>query len=369
MTRINVRFGRNLDNTDISIERFHGPRFHRWLPDGENDAIEIDSKFSEGKIKVWFERRGYVSRGSIEYDRKRHEVDSDIMSTQGLLEGGSLHGKLDFLDITDDELKVLNEKKIGDETYINLGRKIIKIIDQPIYNFFYVLRVFFGQYWIPEFDKWNSKEESVDNHLRFLWLEWSKDGGTSWEEFKPDNTVLSATAYLSSAKSFLNLITKTDWESLKDILKKDYDESLAAITLLRTHQYLEEGDIRHAFFEGVTAIELALREFFKSRLENNKTLEDYMKGFWSMSVPSQLISVASSLKLSNDDIENTLTAITWRNKIIHEGWKPDRFEARKMLRSLLRTTSNLLEGPIFKFPDAGGNSIMPDEKWTEEYNK
>ena len=38
-----------------------GPLFHRWLPDGEKDAITLSPPSEHYTLKLWFERWGYKS--------------------------------------------------------------------------------------------------------------------------------------------------------------------------------------------------------------------------------------------------------------------------------------------------------------------
>jgi hypothetical protein len=368
--KIIIKFVKSLEERGYGhFPTRYGVWFHRWLPDGEKDAIILESGHYDAKVKLWFARFGRVENGRIVYDEKLKEVDPDVMTKQGLLESGNLFGKIESFEITADELRILEEKKIGDKIYKDLGRKVSKIIDPILVKFFYILRIYFGQYWLPEFEKFNSKNESIGYHLRFLFMRWSKDDGKTWEEFDPDHEHPVISVTMSEGKSFFDLVTKADWENLKTILKEDHANSLAAITLARTHQYLVERDIRHAFFEGIIALELAIEEFIKTKLEGNKALNENIQGFWNMPIAARLISIAISIGASNTDIENTITAIKWRNLIVHEGWEPEFYPSKKNLFSLLRITAKLLQGPKFKFPDAGGNAIMPEESWEKEYLK
>jgi hypothetical protein len=368
MSIITLRFAKSLDERR-DFHNYFGVRFHRWLPDGENDAITVESEYSGVKVKLWFQRFGYVERGMIEYNQDRKEVDPTIMIKQGLLESGPLYGKIESFEITDDELQVLEEKRIDDAIYQELGKRIAKTLDPILVKFFYVMRIHFGQYWLPEFEKFNSEKESIGHHLRFLFMTWSKDEGKTWEELKPDNDRPVVSVYISSPKSFITLMTETDWKNLQVILGIEYKSSLAAITLARTHQYLEEKDARRAIIEGSTALELAIEEFVKTKLDDNATLNANIQGFWNLPIGARFTSIAITLEMSKIDIENTLTAIKWRNKIVHDGWEPEFYPARVKIISLLHTTARLLNGPEFKFPDVGGNAIMSVEAWEKEYRK
>ena len=114
------------------VAGLYGPQFHRWLPDGEKDAISLDTGNSNATLKIWFERRGYVDGNLIKFDYERQEVDPEIMSTQGKLDAGPLKGLLDILDISDEEVSLLKEKKVDDKRYLAFEKKIIKLFYNPV---------------------------------------------------------------------------------------------------------------------------------------------------------------------------------------------------------------------------------------------
>ena len=226
MPVITLKFAKDLDERQ-DFQRYFGVRFHRWLPDGEKDAITIQTQYSNAKVKLWFQRLGYVRDGMIEYDAKRKEVDPAIMNKQGLLESGPLYGKIESFEITDEELSVLEEKKIGDKTYQDLGKRITKIIDPTLIKFFYILRIHFGQYWLPDFEKYDSVKESIGHHLRFLWIKWSKNDDSTWIEFTPDNEYPTMDVSFSDYKSFFDLIKEDDWRNLQNLMKEDHKKSFS----------------------------------------------------------------------------------------------------------------------------------------------
>lgn len=369
MTSILLKFSIDLENYQDRFHRHHGPLFHRWLPNGEQDALNLETKSSDIKLKVWFERRGFVEDGSIRYDLKRREVDPQIMATQAVLEGGRLMGLVEYHNITNEELTTLKENKVGDVAYVKLGTKIIKIISIPLVEFLQLLRIRFGQYWINELEKWNSTEESIGQYCRFWFLRWSSDEGKTWSDFVPDKKQRAVDVYLDATGDFLSYLTENDWKSLPELLKNKDGFSLAEITLNRTHQYLDQGDLRHAIIEGATAVELAIPEFFRLRLGNNERLQKEMGGFWNSSASTQLIAIGSAIGISQKNIENTIDVIKLRHKIVHEGLTPDKNDERKV-RTLLRTVAFLFGEPKFRFPKSNhGNAIMPLGEWEKEYKK
>jgi hypothetical protein len=111
--------------------KFGGPLFHRWLPDGETDAIDLYTGFPNARLKVWFERRGYVEGGVIQFDITRKDVDPAIIPTQAALCAGSLFGLLEVQDITDDEATCLSKQLTEDPIYVTLCGTLVDKIIQP----------------------------------------------------------------------------------------------------------------------------------------------------------------------------------------------------------------------------------------------
>jgi hypothetical protein len=93
MATLLLKFGVLLENYNIEeFDRHKGPLFHRWLPDGEKDAILVDVPDPTAELKVWFERRGFVDDRWIRFDYSRPEIDPEIMERQAILDAGPLRG-------------------------------------------------------------------------------------------------------------------------------------------------------------------------------------------------------------------------------------------------------------------------------------
>lgn len=365
---VSILFSFQVPLEDYSMDFGHkGPLFHRWIPNGKEDALSLDTRVPYTSLKIWFERRGYVRNGCIEFDSKRKEVDESVMEKQGVLEGGRLFGSLQIDEIVDEQLESLKQNKIGDEHYKELGKKFAKAIYEPISQFLYFLRIRYGQYWIRDIKKWNSSEESIGNYCRFFFIQWSDDGGKSWNEFKPDNEHRTVIAIMSSIKELRNsFLNKDDWGNIPEIIKKYQHHSIAEISLARAHQYLDQDDLRHAIIEGTTAVELATSEFFNMKLNEDSKIKDELGGFWGISVSAQLVVIGITLGIPEQKIQDTIEVVNTRHKIVHEGMEPDDKITQK-IRTLLETTSMLLGEPKFRFPSSNpGNAIMTNEKWEEE---
>lgn len=115
-----------------------GPLFHRWLPNKENDYIELPIENSKINLKVWFEQRGYLN-GFIRHHNDPIYINPELIPKQAVLTGGGLFGSVEVDDVSDDDLIPLRENLIGDERYEKLGKQIIKIIQPPLSNFIEIL--------------------------------------------------------------------------------------------------------------------------------------------------------------------------------------------------------------------------------------
>lgn len=373
MSTLLLKFGINLEEYSLSIiAQHHGPLFHRWLPDGEKDALVLDTGNSNTELMVWFERQGFVDNGFIKFDYKRREVNPEIIPKQAILDAGPLWGILKIQGLSEAELVPLRENKIGDARYVALGKKVVKnLLYPPVARFLNILRTNYGQYWIRELEKWDSREGSLGHYCLSLNLKWSLDGGKTWTDFFPDKPLGTPRAIeIRMGKSFPEFPTKEDWQKLANVVREGYEPSLAAVILARAHQFLDQGSLKYAFIEGVSALELALNEFIRQKLHGADSLLASMKAFWNLPLRTQVIIVATLLgKIPLRDIEYTIKAIEMRNGIVHEGRNPSD-DAKVELSGLLNTVAVLLSGPRFRFPTANpGNAIRPPEDWEKQAEK
>lgn len=349
--------------------QIYGPLFHRWLPDGEKDAIALDVKDPNVKLKVWFERTGFVESGFIRFDYHRKEVDMEVMSRQAILQGGPLFGLMEITDLSDDDLAVVKRGEKGHELYMALGKRVAKKLQPAISKFLNLLKINFGQYWIPDLEPWDSRRESLGGYFAGgfggLFVEWSIDG-KNWENFRPDDP--SGTIKSNLGRDFSDYPGRDDWEELKQAAQSDYEPTLAAIALARAHQLKDQGNIRSSVMEAVTALEVALSEFLRTSLDNNRTLLDSIQPFYQSPLRTQLtVLSARNTKVSSADVEDSIKIIDVRNEVAHEGKAPSGQDETRLLR-LLRTVAAFLSGPKFRFPRLITDANMlfgPDEKQKE----
>lgn len=341
----------------------HGPIFHKWLPDGENDAIFLNTGNNNTELKVWFERQGFVDDyGFIRFSPNSRKVDPTIIPKQAKLDAGPLFGILKINKIKENYLAPLRENREEDVWYLALGKKVIKLLYPPVARFINILRTNYGQYWIPRLETYDSRRRSLGDYCKnILNLEWSLDDGKNWFSFVPNKPTKHVTTEIDLCESnFSKYLTKTDWEVLKKLEQGNelYEPSLAASLLMRSHALSDKGKLREAFIEGYTALEVAINEFFENKiLKGDNRIRKNINQFYNLSMAAKITTVAIILdQCSSRDIEKSLKAIEKRNRIVHEGYDPSTLEgaslteAKDELFILLTIVATLLSGPHFKFP-------------------
>lgn len=374
MPTLLLKFYIYLRRTNQVMRDFEGPLFHRWLPDGEKDAIILNTGILNSTLKVWFERRGFVDDGLIKFDVTRKEVDSTIIPTQAALVAGSLFGLLEIQEPTPAEIASLLENRTGDPTYKALGDRVVnKLIYPPVSRFIDTLRTKYGQYWIRELHNWDSRNGTLGAYCHSLLLKWSLDDGATWSDFIPDEPMVYTTVMVGTVESFRKYLTQEDWKDLAQLSSQKYEPPLASLFLSRASQLLDEEDYKYALIEGITALELAVSEAIKPKLLVDDNLIKSIQRFWTLPIGTQVIIVATlSGKISQENLSHSLEAIeisnSIRNQAIHEGKIP-RDEMKAHLSGLLKTVSALLFGSNYKLPSARlGNRVMTVEEW-EQHSK
>jgi hypothetical protein len=366
MQTLLVKFALSLKDSDIRApDPPNGPLFHRWLPDGEKDAVTLEMTEQKATLKLWFERTGFVRDRWIVFDNKRREIEEETMTRQAILDAGSLQGLLEMRDLSAEDVKPILEDNTGHDGYVALGKRaVIKLICPPVSRLINILRTNYGQYWIQELEEWDSRKYSLGHYYRLLKAKCSVDGGGTWMDFLPNKPTATVTLQMSGMWDFDAYITKQDWEDISRTLIEGYEPSPAAFVLSKSHRLLRQGDLKYAIIEGVTALELAVHEFIRIRLGGKVEPVNAFLGLKSEA--AQLAVIAATLGRTTD-LEPALKCIATRHKIVHEGFTPTE-DARAELIGLLNTVSAMLEGPRFRFPTANpGNQLSPPEEWERQY--
>lgn len=131
----------------------------------------------------------------------------------------------------------------------------------------------------------------------------------------------------------------------------DYRHTLAFETLLKAYRLKNEGDYNQAFIEGVSSLELAIREHFKGRFDLPKGLKEEMERFWQLPIHSRLVATSSSMQnLSFDDISMAIEGIEISNKILDDGLSLTMdVELETKLDALISVASKLLSDEPINF--------------------
>lgn len=278
---IHLRFFISLTSNLGLMNEHHGPLFHRWLPNGEDDALTLVSTDSDVDISVWFERRGYLDfRDLIQFDYHRKEVDEALVTQQAVLDAGPLLGSLTIRNVDQETITILREdegdkKEDGEDKkeYVALGKRIIGLLEPILSSLIDILQVRFGHYWIAPFEKWDSRRRSLGAYCHgVLKLQYSLDNGKQWRDFIPNARTgyVHLTAIAPGKKTFSQYLTQNDWLGLRDLVDSGYKPSIASNALILAHELSDSGNYRQAFPEGITALELALSELFRDRLSRHE---------------------------------------------------------------------------------------------------
>jgi hypothetical protein len=345
--------------------RLHGPIFHRWLPDGEKDCILIKTKSRNLKILIWFERCGFVQDGWIRFDYKKREIDTTILNRQAKLDAGPLRVRIELTGISIEDIRTLKKNKQGNENYKRIGKRLIKILNESVIPFINTLRFYYGQYWLQELTKWDSRVQSLGSYFRRMNTKYSIDKGATWVDFIPDKMEARGGFVVNVQSDFSSYLSKEDWKALNNIDLSEFSLTLAAELLQTAHQLKDEGNCKQAIIEGNTSLEVAISYLFKNRLSLSKVLKEEMQSFWQLPIGAQLIVISCLIEgLSDKDIENAISIVKIRNKIIHEGFTPKSdFDTMKKIDSLFRVIAKLISNKPIKFPSAStGNTLFPENK-------
>ena len=281
------------------------------------------------------------------------------------MDGGNIYGRLELQNVERTDLDSVIENKIDDKCYESLGKRVVNVLYKPLSLFFLLLQTNYGPYWIPEFTKWDSRKESLGHYCgTYLSMTWRLDPSDPPKRFVPTKDMVIMAVRMSGKREYGEFLTQSDWRQIPDLVNKDYKPTIAAVLLARTHEYIQNGDLKHALIEGVTALELAIAELMRARIHTSGLTEPSINSFLDSGIKTQLVSMATTMTIVEKNLDQAIKAIDMRHKVVHEGWSPDD-TALVELRGLLKTVAALQSGPNFKFPPRQtGNTIMDSRNGT-----
>lgn len=155
MAELLIKFETRLTDHD-SKSQVKGLAFHRWLPNGSEDAIVLNERDDSCEIKVWFERLGVADNGFIQYKENELLSDHSLIESQAIIDSGPLCGLIILRNISTSE-RLINESE-DNEDYHGLAKRVVQILFYPkISKFIELMRTNLGQYWILPLEEWDSK--------------------------------------------------------------------------------------------------------------------------------------------------------------------------------------------------------------------
>jgi hypothetical protein len=245
---------------------------------------------------------------------------------------------------------------------------INKFIYQPVNEFIENLRINFGQFWIRQIPNYDSRNYSLGYYAsHVLNMKSSLDSGKTWKVVDPDSAEVSKVIFRANPPpDYRQLLTEEDWQFLSE---HSYSNKSSNVFLIRSHRLCEEGDLRLAFIEGVSALELSIHEFIRSRA-SSKSLIKSSEAFYNLPLHTQLTILCSSLEpIPQEQIESSIKAIKIRNKIVHDGINPTD-DKKTLLYDLLKTVSYLSGNEVRKFPSYSFSVCsVPEENWLKFYKR
>jgi hypothetical protein len=358
-----------VDREDLGIDdivRPVGALFTRWLPDGREDAVRIPTCDNRNSLEFWFERRGCIRDGRVVFDHQKTEIDEALMRRQAKLDAGPLHGAATFVHVTEEEMMAVREVRTGTDEYVALAKRIVDFLYPYVSQFVEVLRTRYGQYWLREIKNWDSRRESLGSYCSsILRLRWSENQDKDWRWFEPTKNIIKREIRLYSEDFFRRYLTQEDWHDLKSSPILGQPVSLASKALLRAHELLDQGDLKYAFVEIVTALQLSLGEYILNKQNNSTDLTEMSRSFYTIPLRAQLAILGSLVGISQQTILDGSEGVDIRNKIVHEGFLPTKNHKRP-LDALFQIVGrlNTIKKPTFPAL-ISGNRLFPSESSPE----
>lgn len=370
MTNIRFHFQTRLVGYVGTLPRSpQGALFHRFLPDGKTDAVNLTLDSDPHEIRVWFERRSKSSSGVLEWDTQGTEFDQAIMRRQARLDGGYLFGEMQMSDVSDTELVALrhNPKAAGDTfgqdsaedpAYIALARRLLDVLVPRLAAFVSTLRSQYGQFWLQEPRPWDSRRATLGTYCSSdLGLRWWDDGKQCWYRFLPTNSGASVAIQPLPGRGFEEYLTEADWRRLQST--RCFDNISTELQLLgNAARSLDSGDYRQAFVEVISALELAISNRLSSQ---NKSIKSAIQSFRDRETRSAHVAVILLvLGAPENETETALRAVKLRNDVVHEGYQPTESDAQ-MIRGVIQTIRRISGTEEIKTPvlDLSFNKLFP----------
>lgn len=339
----------------------NGPLFHRWLPDGQEDALVFPSDSSQNSLRVWFSRRGYVDNGLVRFAIDRREVDEGVMSRQGILDAGPLRGEATFAQLSASEMAAIRENRCGSDDYLRVGKRVAEFLCRSLQPLLGMLKFQYGQSWIDELLPWDSRRESLGQycHGNFQ-LKWRETVDAEWLPFLPDTCRITLRSPFLDSDAYREFLTQEDWRRIQDAFGALPSPPLALRIAGRAHELSGLGLEAEAYIQAVTALELALECFLDVRAqEYGQAAVATLRAFATQGLSYQLTVVsAASGKIDSATLDAAVRGINTRNGVVHEAKSTAGLGVADLL-AIRKCVQILLGLPELKSPhNSGANGVL-----------
>jgi hypothetical protein len=370
-----IRFALSLETRDVAERGFapNGMAFHRWIPNGRDDRIQLATGHADSTLHVWFKRWGWVERRegrlpTVHYQINREELTEDVIGLQGRLSSGPLLGEFRTVTWGPAELKSVKEGATGAEPYLALGRRVIDMIVPPLQRLLRTVQIDYGQYWLRDLEDWDSRSGSLGNYCRMFQMQWSLDDGEHWQDFAPDENVTRLSGSYAGLAPYRTHLSRDDWYSLP-AAAQSFPASSVALELIGRAREMEEfrRDLRLAIVETATAAEVAVDEFLSGAPESGAYIRTVIPEFRNLSAQAQFSFIAAAVATVSPEVLLTAApAWRFRHKVVHEGWLPvveDRLRVEQAISGLQQATAAVLGRSYRRVSAFNWGAVASPESW------
>lgn len=280
---------------------------------GEKDSLEPQIIFNhdEFKCKLYFEGE---------------KVDYSPITQNGFIGGYKHYRNCEYLTITivdfKDKLKLL----ITSGELKEILELIILIANRCIRS----LRIYGWVTNLHEFN-WNLDSNDLENRLLYLNVETSEDG-KNWQRLIKEYSHSSYLSFLFSSKVIEenSQLYMFNWEGIKESIQDDScvkreKEVNEMEFVINAIENLRKDNIRTALIESIIGLEIILTKYIKGYFKiikryNREEIGTLLEPNFGLTRKILLIPELTfeEIELHKINLKNILTAIKWRNNIIHK---------------------------------------------------
>jgi hypothetical protein len=311
---------------------YDGPLFRGWMPNGVADGITIQSKEENIPITLYFKKHLAVdNRGIVTHTDHPPYLSEDLISYDNVLDAGPLYGAFEFSNVEEHIINVLKNDKRDNDDYLKLARRVNRICEPIVKNFINLMRSKYGNYWIDKPEQVSSRVRTpLRNEIEGISYYWKLGDSSDWIDLRPSGPI----AITMNPHSESGYMSKDDWELLgKNGLGQ---ATLAGEYLAQSIQLMQQGSLRHAVIDIVTAFEIAITQHLAKLDVTEKEVLVHAKDFARNQKLKQKIAVVASFLPLNDAsiLPGAIRCAEFRNQLAHAGEINDLALGGKPVRTL-----------------------------------